>query len=179
MAIEAFLKNHESFDSYFWEDTVAELNTWETEFQLSYYTLCSNDNKDREQRNDVHKREEIVFPSLSEGGNQIHIAKAVVGFRLEGDFFDRFWTSRFLISDPDWKTNFHEELDDSRSTSRDEGASRNSDNDHRGEVNDNDHEDAVSLSSMSSYERSDGTDASGDDDEDNKYEKFAGISRKP
>ncbi|KAF4838327.1 hypothetical protein CGCSCA4_v011724 [Colletotrichum siamense] len=148
MAIEAFLKNHESFDSYFWEDTVAELNTWETEFQLSYYTLCSNDNKDREQRNDAHKREEIVFPSLSEGGNPIHIAKAVVGFRFEGDFFDRFWTSRFLISDPDWKTIFNKELDDSHRTSRDE-------------------------------ERSDGTDASGDDDEDNKYQKLDGILHRP
>ncbi|KAF3809299.1 hypothetical protein GCG54_00011495 [Colletotrichum gloeosporioides] len=178
-AIDAFLKNHESFNNYFWEDTVAELNTWETEFQLSYYTLCSNDLQDRGQRNDVHKREEIVFPSLSGDGNQIQIAKAVVGFRFEGDFFDRYWTYRFMISDPDWKTNFYDDVDDQHITSKDEVTSHSIDNGHRGEVNDDDDEDAVSLSSIS-YERSDETDASGeDDDEDNEYETLAGISRRP
>ncbi|KAF5487473.1 hypothetical protein CGCS363_v013143 [Colletotrichum siamense] len=105
-AIETFLKNHESFDNYFWEDTVAELNTWETELQLSYYTLRSNNDEDREQRNNLHKRDDIVFPALSDDGYQIRIAKAVAGFRFEGDFFDRYWTCRFLISDPNYKYNW-------------------------------------------------------------------------
>ncbi|KAF4880883.1 hypothetical protein CGCSCA1_v000269 [Colletotrichum siamense] len=79
-----------------------------------------------------------------------------------------------------------EEVATKSSVARKLGASWSSYRVHRksapkleGEVNDNDHEDAVSLSSMPSYERSDGTDASGDDDEDNKYQKLDGILHRP
>ncbi|KAK7435814.1 hypothetical protein Landi51_12868 [Colletotrichum acutatum] len=56
--------------SHFTEETVAALNTWTTELRLSFYRL----------------------------GKRKALTKVAMSFHFEGDFFDRYWTCRFLDS---------------------------------------------------------------------------------
>ncbi|KAH0424493.1 hypothetical protein CcaCcLH18_11529 [Colletotrichum camelliae] len=100
-ALDSFFSRHESFDSYFWEDIVPELNTWETELHLSFHTCFLDDIDGNWETNSRGKGKNIIFPPLTEGEKPFCITKVVTSFRFEGDFFDRYWTCRVLIADPE------------------------------------------------------------------------------
>ncbi|KAF9882228.1 hypothetical protein CkaCkLH20_00264 [Colletotrichum karsti] len=97
--IETFVSRHETYDNFFTEVTAAILNTWTTEFHLSFYSLVQV-KKERSQRTgDMGESRDIPFPTQ----------KIAMGFRFEGDFFDRYWTCRFLEADPEKSKSSKEE----------------------------------------------------------------------
>ncbi|KAI3546501.1 hypothetical protein CABS01_14682 [Colletotrichum abscissum] len=76
--MEHFFDRHKTNSNFFTEETIAALNIWTTEFQMAFYSGV----KDGE----------------FWGGNEIE--KVAMGFRFEGDFFDKYWTCRFVVANP-------------------------------------------------------------------------------
>ncbi|KAF2108502.1 hypothetical protein BDV96DRAFT_652751 [Lophiotrema nucula] len=88
-ALSLFFDRHANCDKFFFDDTTMYLNTWETEFHLSFYQLL-----------DPHGLLSEGIPRSSEdalpGTQGRKITKASMGFRFLGDFFDRYWTCHFI-----------------------------------------------------------------------------------
>ncbi|KAF7953553.1 uncharacterized protein EAE97_000952 [Botrytis byssoidea] len=94
MSISSFFDRHVKNESYFLEDTALIENAWETEFHLSFYSLIHSDS---------NHAEGIATSSAEEfpGSNQKKkIAVASMGFRFDGDIFDRYWTGYLLENVP-------------------------------------------------------------------------------
>ncbi|RGP72182.1 mg2+ transporter zinc transport [Fusarium sporotrichioides] len=91
-AMIEFFSKHISYDKYFFEDTNAEKNQWTTELHLSFYSLRKKWSK--ESLTDY-------LGKRSPGTNIGHVllTKVAMSCRLDGDFFDRYWTVYFLESD--------------------------------------------------------------------------------
>ncbi|GME26438.1 hypothetical protein GTA08_BOTSDO10178 [Neofusicoccum parvum] len=91
--MSSFFDRHAKSDKYLLDDVTSVLNTWETEFHLSFYQLV-----------DTVKHDEMDgMPHLwVEGapGKAKKIDRAAMGFRFTGDFFDRYWTCHFLERKP-------------------------------------------------------------------------------
>lgn len=90
--IESFIRRHMNFGKYFFDDTTAALNRWETEFHLSYYMLF--DIAESPQR--IRDERAVPFPDLSKV-----IQQESLSFRFVGDFFDRYWTCHFVKNNSD------------------------------------------------------------------------------
>lgn len=75
----AFFDSHATFEKKFLDDTTAVTNTWTTEFHLSFYQLHKAEPLNISKRNGSE-------PSL------IPLRRGTMGFRFNGDFFDRYWT---------------------------------------------------------------------------------------
>lgn len=88
-AISLFFDRHSRYEKHFWDDTTMVLNTWQTELHLSFYMLVDN-----------HPYHYIGLPSPSRdkfpGNSRKEIRRASVGFRFDGDFFDRYWTCHYI-----------------------------------------------------------------------------------
>lgn len=82
--IRRFLRRHKSCDNFFTEQTEPLLNMWTTEFHLSFPSRC------------IRKRE---TGHLKKGSTESPAQKVAMGFRFEGDFFDRYWTCRYVEAD--------------------------------------------------------------------------------
>ncbi|OAP55761.1 hypothetical protein AYL99_09913 [Fonsecaea erecta] len=83
--IASFFDRHFHREKYFTDDTTAALNAWTTEFHLSSYQLVD---------------ENDGITDLKFLGGQKWIRRAGTGFRIVGDFFDRFWTCHVLEYEP-------------------------------------------------------------------------------
>ncbi|RYO91987.1 hypothetical protein DL766_006126 [Monosporascus sp. MC13-8B] len=81
-AISLFMNRHWNQEDYFFDDTTMMTNTWETELHLSFYHLAEHLGS-----GDIRPLSEDIFPH-----KETQIAKASMGFRFFGDFFDRYWT---------------------------------------------------------------------------------------
>ncbi|KXH26350.1 hypothetical protein CNYM01_13066 [Colletotrichum nymphaeae SA-01] len=77
-----FLQRHISGSNFFIEETTAALNKWTTEFHVAFSSVS-----------DVSKNAGVARLTWTSG-------KVAMGFRIEGDFFNRYWTCRFLTADP-------------------------------------------------------------------------------
>lgn len=86
-----FFDRHMNWEKYFFEDTVAFRNIWETEFHLSFYQLFSA--KDQQRASGFDTTE---FPQIG----RKRIGRAAMGFRFVGDFFDRYWTCHVVEIHP-------------------------------------------------------------------------------
>ncbi|KAK1536796.1 uncharacterized protein CCOS01_02116 [Colletotrichum costaricense] len=88
-AISDFFDSHFHYENKFLEETTMVLNTWKSELHLSFYLL--------EQKSE---RPLPGIPSLSyeelPGNSDWRLARASVGFRFSGDFFDRYWTCHLI-----------------------------------------------------------------------------------
>ncbi|KAK1494602.1 hypothetical protein CTAM01_08956 [Colletotrichum tamarilloi] len=73
-----FFHRHKTSSNFFAEEPIASLNIWTTEFQMAFYSGV--------------KEEEFWR------GNKL--VKVAMGFRFEGDFFDKYWTCRFVVANP-------------------------------------------------------------------------------
>ncbi|KAJ0305528.1 hypothetical protein COL516b_005224 [Colletotrichum fioriniae] len=73
-----FFHRHKTNSNFFTEETIAELNIWTTEFQMAFYS-------------GVEKEGFWCGDKLE---------KMAMGFRFEGDFFDKYWTCRFVVANP-------------------------------------------------------------------------------
>ncbi|KAJ3938670.1 uncharacterized protein N0V96_011400 [Colletotrichum fioriniae] len=83
--MKRFLQRHEFGSNFFAEQTTAVLNRWTTEFHL---TFCSGVKASKTPENSKKKWHDWTTERVS------------MGFRFEGDFFDRYWTCRFVVADP-------------------------------------------------------------------------------
>ncbi|TGO30641.1 hypothetical protein BPAE_0004g00990 [Botrytis paeoniae] len=113
ISISLFFDRHVKNESYFFEDTALVENTWETEFHLSFYSLTNSDSNHAE---GVAASSVKEFPGSSQ---KKKIALGSMGFRFDGDIFDRYWTGYFLENVPGlyregpfdyWPSNGHQPL---------------------------------------------------------------------
>ncbi|KAI8207058.1 hypothetical protein KHU50_011598 [Colletotrichum sp. SAR 10_65] len=105
-ALQEFYDRHEATNDFFREKTKAKYNTWETEVHLSYHDLVEKGQNSDTADNPVSMKVDeptITFPPLKEGYGDVCLKKSVMSFRIEGDFFDRYWTCRILFADPKWR----------------------------------------------------------------------------
>lgn len=91
--MSSFFDRHAKADKYFMDDVNSVLNTWETEFHLSFYQLV-----DRGRDDHIDGMLSLWIEGFPGRGKKID--RAAVGFRFIGDFFDRYWTCHFLERKP-------------------------------------------------------------------------------
>ncbi|KXH35843.1 hypothetical protein CSIM01_00557 [Colletotrichum simmondsii] len=88
-AISDFFDSHFHYENKFLEETTMVLNTWKSELHLSFYLLEKKS-----------ERPLPGIPSLSyeelPGNSDWRLARASMGFRFSGDFFDRYWTCHLI-----------------------------------------------------------------------------------
>ncbi|KAH7309738.1 hypothetical protein B0I35DRAFT_85741 [Stachybotrys elegans] len=92
-SMSLFFDRHVNYELYFFDDTTPHMNTWETEVHLSFYQILPRDPAPPTKL--ITPYEE---PLPGHGGGKI--AKASVGFRIFGDFFDRYWTCHLIEHTP-------------------------------------------------------------------------------
>lgn len=85
-----FFERHKRREKYFFDETTAAANLWETEFHLSSYQLLVDDLGKFRKDHDLHFL----------GNRRLIIRRAATGFRIVGDFFDRYWTCYVLEYEP-------------------------------------------------------------------------------
>lgn len=86
--ISLFFDRHARYEQHFWDSTTMVLNSWQTELHLSFYTLVD---KDTPWHVGIPDQVRVPFPSGS-----MELRRASMGFRFDGDFFDRYWTCHFI-----------------------------------------------------------------------------------
>ncbi|KAF2675989.1 hypothetical protein K458DRAFT_492750 [Lentithecium fluviatile CBS 122367] len=89
-AMSEFFDRHARHEQFFSDDTTRVLNTWDTEFHVSFYQLVNKSCPPL--RNALPTPNERSFPT----NPRKKITQASMGFRFFGDFFDRYWTCHFI-----------------------------------------------------------------------------------
>lgn len=88
-AMSLFFDRHANFEKHVFDSTNLPLNIWRTEVHLSFYVL-----------GDEEQGEHVGLPPLSKAGfpsqSRKDIRRASIGFRFDGDLFDRYWTCHFI-----------------------------------------------------------------------------------
>ncbi|OJD34447.1 mg2+ transporter zinc transport protein [Diplodia corticola] len=115
--LSSFFDRHSKAEKYLLDDVASVLNIWETEFHLSYYQLVDRAPSKLEVDERMSPLEVDGFP-----GKGRKIDRAAVGFRFNGDFFDRYWTCHFLerrpgddsLSEKELETRIHDIIFDKR-----------------------------------------------------------------
>lgn len=97
--MKSFLDRHKSYASFFTEETSAVLNTWTTEFHLSFYHLDTSTQSQERQKKEKDTRDVPSLPGVGKDGQMKPLVKVAMSFRFEGDLFDRYWTCRLLEAD--------------------------------------------------------------------------------
>lgn len=88
-AMSLFFDRHSRFEKYLWDDTTLSRNLWQTELHLSFYVLTD---KSQPEHVGLPPSRKDAFP----GSSSKEIRRASMGFRFDGDFFDRYWTCHFI-----------------------------------------------------------------------------------
>lgn len=88
-AISLFFDRHAEYDNHLWDDTTMVLNTWETELHMCFWVLVD---KSQPLHEGIPQPLEAPWPR----GNTKELRRAAIGFRFDGDFFDRYWTCHFI-----------------------------------------------------------------------------------
>ncbi|KAF2469786.1 uncharacterized protein BDR25DRAFT_288189, partial [Lindgomyces ingoldianus] len=91
LAISLFFDRHANFENYFIDDAAMVENTWDSEFHLSFFQLMDSD-QTAFRHNGIPEPSDDTFPGYSKS----KITRASMGFRFNGDFFDRYWTCHFI-----------------------------------------------------------------------------------
>lgn len=93
IAMSSFFDHHSKYQNQLWDDATMVLNTWQTELHLSFYVLVNKKDRHTGGLPDIAQ---VPFPGVSEKA----IRRAAMGFRFDGDFFDRYWTCHFIQNIP-------------------------------------------------------------------------------
>ena len=99
-----FFERHANQENYFADDPTMIFNKWESEFHLSFYHVVDAASEARAQG--IPKPAEEKIP----GDSGKSITRASMGFRFDGDFFDRYWTCHFIeylpgdVRRPEWRS---------------------------------------------------------------------------
>lgn len=83
-----FFDRHSRYEQHFWDSTNQRLNVWQTELHLSFYTLV---HQNTQWHDGIPDKVQIPLPSSS-----MALRRASMGFRFDGDLFDRYWTCHFI-----------------------------------------------------------------------------------
>lgn len=88
-AVSRFFDRHSRYEKYVGDAATRLLNTWRTELHLSFYVLV-----------EASTRRNTGLPPLTRhlfpGDSKNEIRRASMGFRFDGDFFDRYWTCHYI-----------------------------------------------------------------------------------
>lgn len=87
-ALSLFFDRHWQRENHAWDETTMVLNTWQTELQLGFYVLADVSVAANQRPADGR----VPFP----GSSRKELRRASMGFRFDGDFFDRYWTCHFV-----------------------------------------------------------------------------------
>jgi hypothetical protein len=101
-AVSDFFDRHQRYDKFFSDHTNRVRNTWESEFHISFYQLVDRPVSSR----GIPKPYEDEVPTRPART----LARASIGFRFLGDFFDRHWTCHFVQFVPRWADDKHNPL---------------------------------------------------------------------
>ncbi|KAL7967365.1 hypothetical protein HDV63DRAFT_412471 [Trichoderma sp. SZMC 28014] len=105
--ISSFFDRHVSYDKYFFDEVTPETNKWITEFHLSFYRIVGCDAPS--QITGIPLSEGIKYPHHPRIRDRRRISRAVISFRFDGDYFDRYWTCHLFefnskdLPDSDWE----------------------------------------------------------------------------
>ncbi|KAF3024385.1 hypothetical protein E8E14_014383 [Neopestalotiopsis sp. 37M] len=95
-SISLFFDRHSKRETHFSDETSKIHNEWKTEFIFSFYALSTNNSsKSRQVGNATTSVKN--FPMV-EGSMPV---RTCLGFRFEGDIFDRYWTCHYIDSKED------------------------------------------------------------------------------
>lgn len=96
--LKSFFQRHMEFSKYFTEDAELQNNSWTTELHLSFPMLRSENHEGQIQAGRVRQEDDITFPPLVKGEKPTFLVKCMTSLMFEGDFFDRYWTCRWLLA---------------------------------------------------------------------------------
>lgn len=90
--ISQFFDRHTNSREFIADNTIAAANFWETEMHVRFYQLvkCEPNKRDSSA---VCVVESSKYSAL---GEDVLISEAVIGFRIVGDFIDRYWTCHII-----------------------------------------------------------------------------------
>lgn len=88
-AMSLFFDRHAEYDNHLWDDTTMVLNTWQTELHMCFWVIYD---KNRPLYGGLPQQIAAPWPRSSDK----ELRRASMGFRFNGDFFDRYWTCHFI-----------------------------------------------------------------------------------
>ncbi|KAG8169525.1 hypothetical protein KVR01_000270 [Diaporthe batatas] len=88
-AISLFFDRHAGYDNHLWDDTTMVMNTWQTELHLCFWLIYNKSDP-------LHQGLPHPIVAPWPRGNDKEFRRASIGFRFNGDFFDRYWTGYFI-----------------------------------------------------------------------------------
>lgn len=94
-AMSLFFDRHAEYDNHLWDDTTMVLNTWQTELHMCFWVIYDT-------RQKLHKGLPEPVPAPWPKNPYKELQRASIGFRFDGDFFDRYWTCHFIQYVPGW-----------------------------------------------------------------------------
>lgn len=95
--ISQFFDRHGESEEYFVDDTILDSNVWETEMHFSFYQLVKggSTNVGSTERNRFPVRD-VKSRKCSFLDDDSRISVGAIGFRIVGDFIDRYWTCHLI-----------------------------------------------------------------------------------
>ncbi|CBF74942.1 predicted protein [Aspergillus nidulans FGSC A4] len=100
MSLAQFFDRHGKSKPYLHDDTMVALNLWVTEVYFQYFYKLNHDQKPPGQSG----LKWAMFEQLKSSGCPFYLVTAFTGFRIVGDFFDRYWTCHYVDGDIDGDT---------------------------------------------------------------------------
>lgn len=100
MSLAQFFDRLGKSKPYLHDDTMVALNLWVTEVYFQYFYKLNHDQKPPGQSG----QKWAMFGQLKSSGCPFYLVTAFTGFRIVGDFFDRYWTCHYVDGDIDGDT---------------------------------------------------------------------------
>ncbi|KAL5044999.1 hypothetical protein BDW71DRAFT_208860 [Aspergillus fruticulosus] len=94
MSLAQFFDRHGKSKPYLYDDTAVALNLWVTEVYFQFFYKVKHSQKPPAQGS-------AMFGQLKPSGRPLCLVNAFTGFRIVGDFFDRYWTCHYIDGDID------------------------------------------------------------------------------
>ncbi|KAJ0425664.1 hypothetical protein BJY00DRAFT_274692 [Aspergillus carlsbadensis] len=91
-SLAQFFDRHGKSKPYLYDDTAVALNLWVTEVYFQFFFKLGDGQKTSSQGS-------AMFGQLKPSGRPLCLVNTFAGFRITGDFFDRYWTCHYI--DPD------------------------------------------------------------------------------
>lgn len=92
--LSLFFDRHATVREFFIDDTIVASNVWETELHFAFYELVKGQSTKQDfSFSPVRAVESRMYPALEKGAS---ISEAAMGFRIVGDFLDRYWTCHVI-----------------------------------------------------------------------------------
>ncbi|KAL5001705.1 hypothetical protein BDV10DRAFT_182269 [Aspergillus recurvatus] len=94
MSLAQFFDRHGKPKPYLYDDTAVALNIWVTEVYFQFFHKVKHGQKPSGQGS-------AMFGQLKPSGRPLCLVNAFTGFRIVGDYFDRYWTCHYIDGDID------------------------------------------------------------------------------